>query len=122
MSVGLVLPPGGDIVPDIRGFYHISEYPTIPAQIPRRARLTVEGTPLAAKSAALQGQWCGPSSLGARPIPSAASSLLLLPCSKPTLEHLPSPTQTAPACPQRALTLADFLGASDVLTCLLFQD
>ena len=35
----------------------------------------------------------------------------------------PQPTpQPAHIDPQAALTLADFLGASDVITCLLFQD
>lgn len=119
-AVGLVLPPGPlleeTILPDIRGLDQIAEYPPFPSQTPGRAQITIEDIPSTAKPTALQGRLCWPllssvhtSSPQLPPLFAVVTTFWL------TLEHLPPPP------PPAALTLADFLGTSDVLTCLFFQ-
>lgn len=92
-------PLRGDNPPDIREFHQIAHHPLPPPRAPGMLRITVEH-PAAAQHTAL----------GAGHVPYPLSHLC---CS-----HVPSRLWSLSHAV--ALTLADFLESSDVLTCLLF--
>lgn len=93
----------------LEDFIKLLPLPALPSQTLRRALVPAGATPSAAHVTARQAGRGGPSSPWCTLYPLHVPSRL---CStSPPPLHLP------PA----ALTLADFLGTRDVLTCLLFQ-